>query len=198
MATVVTDPDLIRRVREAAGQRPAAQPSPTIPPTGGRVVTDPGVIQGVKNRARLQDAAKKRALAVGQDMPEAPDRISQAFDVAAQGPSGRGLAFGLGGGDSAALGFGMRSAPQWTFRLQPFRACGQSYDATCRRRQLLSRRRHSILAPRWPGSWRALWLRTGVVAAKGAGLGTRLYGWAKGLPGAVYGAGSGRACRIVL
>jgi hypothetical protein len=108
MPTVVTDPDLIRRVREAAGQRPQASPAQTASPTGGRVVTDPGVIQGVKNRARLQDKAKQRALEIGHDMPEAPDRIAQGFDVAARGPEGAGYIPSAleGAGDASSFGFG--------------------------------------------------------------------------------------------
>ena len=81
MPNVVTDPEIIRRVREAAGKGQATQPAPTTAPSGGRVVTDPGVIQAVKNRKRFNDAAAKKRqqiLETGQAMPAAPDRIGQA------------------------------------------------------------------------------------------------------------------------
>ena len=60
MPNVVTDPEIIRRVREAAGKGQGTQPAPAASPTGGRVVTDPEVIQAVKNRKRFNDAAAKK------------------------------------------------------------------------------------------------------------------------------------------
>lgn len=201
MPTLVTDPDLIRRVREAAGQRQGAQPAQSAPPPSGRVVTDPGVIQAVKNRVRLQDAAKKRALEVGQDMPEAPDRISQAFDVAAQGPEAVGGWHSAlqGAGDSAALGFGDEIGAAMDLPVSSLFSgnVGKAYDINlARRRQLLEQARTqqpgATLAGEVGGALLAPGLGVGV-AAKGAGLGTRLlYGMGQGATqGAAYGAGSG-------
>jgi hypothetical protein len=170
------------------------------------VVTDPGVIQGVKNRARLQDAAKKRALEVGQDMPEAPDRISQAFDVAARGPEGAGpgQSFLEGMGDAASFGFGdelgaaMDLSPSSLFSGN----AGKAYDINlARRRQSLE---HAKAQNPWTttggqvagavgGALLAPALGGVGVAARGAGLGTRLlYGAGTGaVQGGLYGAGSG-------
>jgi hypothetical protein len=175
------------------------------------VVSDPRVIQAVKNRARLQDAAKKRALEVGQAMPEAPDRIAQAFDVAARGPegAGQGQSFLEGVGDAASFGFGDEVGAAMDLPVSSLFS-GKSgnpntpsaYDINlARRRQSLEHAQQqnplTTLGGQVAGAVGGGVLAPGLggvgVAARGAGLGTRLlYGAGTGaVQGGLYGAGSG-------
>jgi len=204
MPTLVTDPEVIRRVREAAGRGGAAQPAPSAATPAGRPVSDPRVIQRVKNRARFNEAAKQKReqiLGAGENMPEAPDRIAQAFDVAARGPSEVGGWHSAlqGAGDSAALGFGDEIGAAMDLPVSSLFSgnVGKAYDINlARRRQLLEQARTqqpgATLAGEIGGALLAPGLGVGT-AAKGAGLGTRLlYGAGTGATqGALYGAGSG-------
>jgi hypothetical protein len=174
------------------------------------VVTDPGVIQGVKNRARLQDKAKQRALEIGHDMPEAPDRIAQGFDVAARGPEGAGYIPSAleGAGDASSFGFGDEIGAALDLPVSSLWSRPKDHNAPSAYDINLARRRQSLEHAQVQNPWTTAGgqvvgavggglLAPGLggvgAAARGARLGTRLlYGAGTGaVQGGLYGAGSG-------
>ena len=83
----VTDPAIIEEFRRRKAERQQPQAAPTAAGTPiGPPVTDPAIIERFRNRKRFNEAAKQKReqiLQTGENMAPAPDRISQAFEVAA-------------------------------------------------------------------------------------------------------------------